>query len=119
MVRDVACGIRGRADVLHDAVRQNADLVDQAGPIAHSIVPDCRVVLSHAELVVRMAESLDDFGARHAGVNDLLAFADYVWSLTTGSANGSAHANSNASTSSTANTADADGPTRTASKRDE
>jgi hypothetical protein len=52
-------------------------------------------------LVIRMAEPLDDFGARHAGLNDLLAFADNVWSLTTVSANGSSNANSNTSTSST------------------
>ena len=66
-----------------------------------------------------MAKSLHDFGGRHAWVNDLLPFAHDVWSMTTVSAAGSAHADSNAGTSPTAKTADADGPTRTPSERDE
>ena len=86
--------------------------------MAHSIVPDRRVVLSHAELVVRIAESLDDFGTRHAGVDDLLTFADDVWSLNPVSANGNTYADANATTSSTAGAADANGPTRTARERD-
>ena len=62
-----------------------------------------------------MAESLDDLGARHARLDDLLAFADDVWNLT----KGSAHANADTTTASTAEAADANGPTRTASERDE
>ena len=98
---------------------QDADLINQTRPIAHSIVPDRRVVLSHAESLVRIAQYLDDFGGRHAGLDDLLALADDVWSLTTVSANGSADANTDASTASTAKTTDADGPARAARERDE
>ena len=113
----VARRVRARAGVLHDAIGQDADLIDQTRPIAHSIVPDRRVVLSHAESIVRIAQYLDDFGARHAGLDDLLALADDVWSLTTVSANGSAEAN--ADTSAASKTTDADGPARATRERDE
>lgn len=115
----IASRIRGRARVLDDAVGKNADLVNQAGTVSHSIVPDRRVVLSHAELVVRVAESLDHFGARHAGLNDLLAFADDIGSLANRSADGNADPNANASASYTAEAAQANHAASAAPEHDE
>jgi len=72
------------------------------------------VILCLTHEIPDRLESLDDLGARHAWLDDLLAFADDVWSLT----KGSAHANADTTTASTAEAADANGPTRTAGERD-
>ena len=66
-----------------------------------------------------MAESLDDLGARHARLDDLLAFADDIRSLNTVSASGSADTDADTTTASTAKTSDADGPARATRERDE
>ena len=67
----VARRIGPRSSVFHDAIRQNADLVDKTRPKAHAVVPDRCIVLSYAKLVVRHTKSIQNICARHSRPDDV------------------------------------------------